>query len=145
MSSSGRAVLGFERPDGGIGFCCTSAPIIYLVRLQDGTYRSQWLSADATLRWAVGTESHDERIRRRERLNASERREAISLADRLGAPSATILALRALAVQARTDDSLAIHERAWRLLEAATEAVEVVDDSGELDEFADDDDEPEPL
>jgi predicted amidophosphoribosyltransferase/FMN phosphatase YigB (HAD superfamily) len=134
VSGAQRAVLGFQHPDGRVGFCCTSAPLVYLRRLQDGTYRSRHLSPNATLRWVLRTDNHAEGIRLRDLLNASARDEAIGLAKRYSAPSPTILALRALAIQhaaaladGRTDIG---HVEAWRLLEAATDLVAVVDEPG---------------
>ena len=131
MSTARRAVLGFELPDGRVGFCCTSAPLVYLYRLRDGTYRSRHLSADATLRWALCTDNHADGVRLRDLLNASARDEAVGLAEHHNAPPATILALRNLVIQ--HGDALADgradagHVQAWRLLEG-TPDVTVVDE-----------------
>lgn len=142
MSASPRAVLGFEH-DGRVGFCCTTAPLVYLQRLCDGAYRSQYISAGATLRWALRTSDHQEGIRLRDLLNHSDREEAIAIADRHTTPAATVVALRALALQhgeAIAEGRLdAGHEQAWRLLEESADNVVVIDEPTEEGEEGDSD------
>src|SRR4051794_15687151 len=124
MSENRRAVLGFEHPDGRVGFCCTSAPLVYLRNLHAGIWHSQFLGADAELRWVLRTDTHDDGVLLRDQLNHSERAEAISEAERLGASESTVLALHALSLQHASaitaGDRTAGNASAWELLETSS-------------------------
>jgi len=137
MISAQRIVLGFEYADGQIGFGCTSAPLVYVCRVFNGTYRSKRVRCDGALRWAFLTEGHEAGIRLRDFLHALSTDEARSTAGELSAPPETIASLASLAevheAAIAEGDLTAGSDAGWSLL-AGLQFVSVVD---EIDADAD--------